>query len=245
MGMRWTALLLCSALGFFAVVPHSRAGDEDVRAEAPHVEAPPPADAPLPEGPDAPEMSIDEAPPPAPEFGADAAPPPAARRARNPRWPYDPDRNIDYSELMGMVETAEPGRGVLPPAPGFRGYRPNMVALEAGDRTPGFGVLVEYSWNRLGLGAFYSYRNVSDADALATTQSFFGGYGLYRWLPWDFSPYFLVGVELGSSTPETFGGMGGIGMEGRLWYGATVLLGWTYHSAAQKGFFGGGIGWSF
>jgi hypothetical protein len=231
------------ALSVLAFSPLAMAGDEDVREEKPKVEAPVPGDQALPEAPDTPDAALGEEPAaPAPEFGAGPVKP---APKKNPRWPYDPDRNIDYSEIMGIVDTADPGRGVLPPAQGFRGYRPNMVAVEAGDRTPGYGVLVEYSWNRLGIGGFYSFRNLSDADLYSEAQSFLGLYGIYRWLPWDFSPYILAGLEGAKATRESFGGLVGIGVEGRIYYGATLLLGYTYHSTAQKGFFGGGIGWSF
>lgn len=237
------ALLTLSVLAFS---PLAIAGDEDVREEKAKVEAPVPEDQALPQAPETPDAALGEEPPPAaPEFDSQPAAAKATRRAKNPRWPYDPDRNIDYSELMGIVDTAEPGRGVLPPAPGFRGYRPNMVAVGVGERTPGYGVMVEYSWNRLGMGMFYSYRRLSDYDLFSQSQSFLGIYGIYRWLPWDFSPYFLGGLEGAKATRERFGGLVGIGAEGRIWYGVTLLIGYTYHSTAQKGFFGGGIGWSF
>ncbi|MGG2334415.1 hypothetical protein, partial [Salmonella enterica] len=64
--------------------------------------------------------------------------------------PKDLDENIDYSRLDDGVEALDPGRGVLAPALGFRGYRPNMVAVGGGDRVPGFGGIIEYSWNRIG-----------------------------------------------------------------------------------------------
>ncbi|RZA08309.1 MAG: hypothetical protein EOP11_05180 [Proteobacteria bacterium] len=230
-------------LGLVIFSPLAIAGDEDVRAEKPKVEAPTPADQALPEAPEVTEGSLgEEETPAAPSFGDPSAPVKAAKK--NPRWPYDADRNIDYSELMGIVETADPGRGVLPPAPGFRGYRPNMVAVGAGERVPGYGVMVEYSWNRLGFGGYYSYRNLTE-DAFSSAQSFLGLYGIYRWLPWDFSPYILLGLEGAKATPESFGGIVGFGADARLFYGATLFLGYTYHSTAQKGFFGGGIGWSF
>lgn len=241
MGIRLAALAL-SALLFS---PLAIAGDEDVRVEKPKAEAPIPADQALPSAPEAPDGALGEEPAPtAPEFGAAAANKPKATPKKNPRWPYDADRNIDYSELIGTVDPLEAGRGVLPPALGFRGYRPNMIAAEAGDRTPGYGGLVEYSWNRLGAGVFYSFRKLS-GDAIAESQSFFGLYGLYRWLPWDFSPYFLLGLEGAKGTIDPFGGLLGLGMEARVHNGLTLLLGYTYHSTAHKGFFGGGIGWSF
>jgi len=221
------------------------AGDEDVRVETPKVEAPIPADQDLPAAPDAIDAALGEEPAaPAPEFDASGAKKKAPVK-KNPRWPYDADRNIDYSELIGTVDPLEAGRGVLPPAQGFRGYRPNMVAVGAGERMPGYGALVEYSWNRLGAGVFYSYRNVSEADVIADSQSYLGLYGIYRWLPWDFSPYILGGLEGAMGTQEPFGGLVGFGLDARVYSGFTLLLGYTYHSTARKGFFGGGIGWSF
>lgn len=159
--------------------------------------------------------------------------------------PFNPDENVDYSQILSTIEESpRPKRGVLPPAQGFRGYRPSMLAIGVGDRTPGFGAIVEYSWNRLGIGALGSYLPTSK-DTRAKSYGFFGVYGLYRWLPFDFSPYITLGVELGSQTEESFGGLTGGGVEAKIYSGITALLGWTYHSTVHRGYWGGAIGWSF
>lgn len=219
-------------------------GDEDIKPiEQPKevVEQPP---APEPEAPEAPEMTLGEEPDPvSPQFSVDAGN--TKKKKKDGRRRKSPDENLDYSELMGMAEPLELKRGVLPPALGTRGYRPNLVAASYGDRTPGYGVLVEYSWNRLSAGLFYSYRNLKDYDRFNLSQSFVGLYGLYRWLPFQISPYLLMGLEIGDKTPVGFGGMAGLGIEARIYNGWTALLGYTYHSTARKGFFGGAFGWSF
>lgn len=120
-----------------------------------------------------------------------------------------------------------------------------MIAASYGDRTPGYGAMVEYSWNRLGIGVYYSYLNQKDSDLYSFVQTFGGLYMLYRWLPFKFSPYILGGLELGSKTAEKFGGTVGLGIEAQVYYGWTLLLGYTYHSTARKGYLGGGIGWAF
>jgi hypothetical protein len=181
-----------------------------------------------------------ELPPPVKRL--EALPPPVPRK---PAPPYDGDRNIDYSRLDDTVEASEVGRGVLPPALGFRGYRPNMIAVGGGDRVPGFGGIVEYSWNRIGAGLIASYHSEKGQDRTVQGFGVFGAYGLYRWLPFDMSPYFLLGLEAGAQTNEPFGGMLGLGAEARIYSGWTLLIGWTYHSVMERGYFGGAIGWSF
>lgn len=223
-------------------------GDEDTKQVTPKAPPVEPEPMPLPEEEDSPDMSLggDEVLSPEfsePELENDAPPVPARRRGS--RAPFDPDKNLDYSELLSLAEPIASSRGVLPPALGTRGYRPNLVAVSAGDRTPGYGAFVEYSWNRLGIGAFFAYRPLKDVDRYNIYQTIGGAYGIYRWLPWDFSPYLLAGLELGSKTPDFFGGLVGIGMEGRIYSGWTALLGYSFHSTVRKGFWGGAIGWSF
>lgn len=241
-----SALILCGALaGGLSCSFAARAGDEDVKVEKKASEPAAPEDVAIPEAVEAEEPALQNPPEvAAPDFFSEPSRAQGVKQ-RGRRDPYDPDKNVDYTELLNLVETGEPSDGVLPPAPGFRGYMPNMVAVGIGDRTPGLGAMVEYSWNRVGLGAFYSYRKLSQQDVIAQSQSFFGVYGLYRWLPWDFSPYILIGLEVGSATEDPFGGNLGIGIEARLYQGATLLVGYTYHSTAHKGFFGGAVGWSF
>jgi hypothetical protein len=234
---------------FAALVP-AFAGDEDVRVERPRQQAPEPEPTPFPEPIQAPGMKLWEEEEPevqSPQFQLiseeEEAPTRPMNRGGRPSW--DPDRNLNYGELMGHVEPAAHLRGVLPPALGARGYRPSLLAVGYGDRTPGYGAMVEYSWNRLGAGLFYSYRPLRDADRFNYSQSFGGLYLVYRWLPFAVSPYILAGVQLASRAPEAFGGMAGAGIEARVYNGWTVLLGYTYHSTAQKGFFGGAFGWTF
>jgi hypothetical protein len=244
-------VFLLTLLAFLAAAP-SRAGDEDVKAEKAKKAAQQaePEAMPLPPETEAPPPALMEEEVKAPIFTETeevAAPmaPSATPQRRAVRELKDPDKNLDYSELLALAQPMELSRGILPPALGTRGYRPNLVAVSVGDRTPGYGALVEYSFNRIGVGTYFSYRNLTDYDTQSVSQTFFGLYGLYRWLPFDFSPYILMGVELGSQTRETLGGLAGLGMEARIYSGWTLLVGWTFHSTARKGFFGGGFGWSF
>lgn len=246
--MIFFAWLIFASIGGGLLAPNAAlAGDEDTKKEkvAPAPVEPEPA--PLPEEPEAPDMSLGEEENLQPEFTEpEAAATPAAPRKKRPKGvPYDPDKNINYSELLALAEPVTATRGVLPPAQGTRGYRPNLLAASAGDRTPGYGGFLEYSWNRLGVGVFFAYRHLRDVDRYNEFQTLGGTYGVYRWLPWDFSPYILAGIEMGSKTTETFGGLAGIGMEVRVYSGWTALLGYTFHSTMRKGFWGGAFGWSF
>lgn len=235
-------LALTLLVGVGHVAP-ARAGDEDVKQEKKAAEPVEPEAPPAPVTPEAPELSVGEEPSPVFNDTPSDLPAPAPK-ASAARKPWDPDLNIDYSELMGRVEEAEEGRGVLPPALGFRGYLPNMIAVGAGDRTPGVGALLEYSSNRLGFGGYYSYRTLKE-DLISYSQSFAGAYGMYRWLPFDISPLILIGLEISSKTNNTFGGIAGFGLDARIYGSFTAYTGYTYHSTVQRGFFGGGIGWSF
>lgn len=244
MAPKFTLLLLAFAfLGGMSNPVPARAGDEDVKKQKEKAAPVEPEPTPAPPPTEAPDMGLGEEPSPA--FEAPSEAPPPRRAARPARKPWDPDENLDYSELMGKVEADEAGRGVLPPALGFRGYMPSMVAVTAGDRTPGVGAIAEYSRNRIGFGAYYAYRNLHDRDTLSFTQSFVGAYGIYRWLPFDISPLFLLGLEVSSKTIDQFGGIAGIGLDARIYSGLTALLGYTYHSTVHRGFIGGGVGWSF
>lgn len=240
-------LLLLAACAGAACGP-AFAGDEDMKLKKPKAAPKEPEPAPVPQEPEAPDLSVGEQTGPIfeplpPEDLPPEEAPPAGRRALRPPW--DPDMNLDYSELMGRVETGEAARGILPPALGFRGYLHNMIALTVGDRTPGYGALLEYNFNRLGFGVYYSFRNLHDANTYAESQSFLGIYGQYRWLPFDLSPLITAGIESVSGTPESFGGTLGFGLDWRIYSGFTVLAGYTYHSAVRRGFMGGGLGWSF
>lgn len=238
-------LSLFLSLGILLLaVPPARAGDEDVAPPEKKVEQKTPEDTALPKDVDAPEMSVGEEPEAAPDYqeieAAKPAPPPRKAWQR-----HRPDDNIDYSRLLDTIETSDAGRGVLPPALGFRGYRPSMIAVGMDDRTPGFGGMIEYNWNRVGAGICASYRSTKGQDPKVAAYGIAGVYGLYRWLPFDMSPYFLLGLEAGSATDESTGGMLGLGIETRIYSGWTGLLGWTFHSTIHHGFLGGAIGWSF
>lgn len=249
-GTTISALLLSFALLSAMATPYAYAGDEDV-AEVKQPSTPPtPAIVPAPTPPPAPEAQPElsagkVAPSPLKPLPAEpedtalqpesAPPPPPAK--------YDPDKNIMYPSV-----DAEPlENGVLPPSLGFRGYRPNMIALGAGDRTPGLGGILEYNWNRLGAGIAYSYRlvNAYQNTFYVQSQSFANVYGLYRWLPFDASPYILLGGELGWATDDGVGAIAGMGLELHIYSGLTAILGYTYHSCVHMGFMGGSIGWSF
>lgn len=237
-------ILICLAL--MAPSLPGFAGDEDVKKEKPVAAPREPEPTPMPAEPQAPDMSLGEEEPALPEFDAPIGGSPQVAPAKKKRGTRkSPDMNLDYTELLDMVESVEVGRGVLPPALGSRGYRPNMIAAGYGDRTPGYGAMVEYSWNRLGIGLYYSYLNNKDEDLFSFVQTFGGIYMLYRWLPFKFSPYILGGLEMGSKTAESVGGTVGLGIEAQVYYGWTLLLGYTFHSTARKGFLGGGIGWAF
>lgn len=219
------------------------AGNEDQKEENKPKPPPEPEAPPAPTEPEAPDLSLgDNA---GPQFKEEEAPQAAPAKPKRKRTPWDPDKNMDYSEALGKVEPEPLSRGVLAPALGFRGYRPNMIAIGYFDRTPGVGGIIEYSWNRLGLGGYYSYRDLPDDNQQSIGQSFGGAYLLYRWLPFNVSPYFLLGLEIASQTPEKFGGTAGLGVEARIYYGWTALLGYTYHTTAKEGFLGGAFGWSF
>lgn len=237
---KWILVLVWFAVWAAA---SARAGDEDVKQEAP--QAVPQEESPFvpDDKPEVPDLALDEEPEPvSPEY----VPPPVKQaKPTEARSKWNPDKNLDYSELLGFVDTLEAGAGVLPPALGVRGYRPNLIGVSYGDRTPGYGLLMEYSWNRLSAGVSFAYRDLNDDDPETKFQTLGGLYALYRWLPFSFSPYILLGLELGSKTPDAFGGMLGLGMEARVYSGWTLLLGYTHHSAMRKGFFGGGAGWSF
>lgn len=237
-------LLVTLLVAASVLPPAGQAGDEDAKKEK--VAAPPvePEPSELPTAPDAPDLSVGEEPTPAFRDTTDASlTPPAA--ARPTRKPWDPDANVDYTDLLSRVLPLEADRGVLPPSLGFRGYLPNMVAASIGDRTPGYGAIIEYNRNRIGFGAFYSYRDLRDDDQQSYSQSYAGIYGLYRWLPFSISPLFLIGLETSSRNRTPFGGLAGLGMDVRIYSGWTALLGYTYHSTARRGFLGGGMGWSF
>jgi hypothetical protein len=152
------------------------------------------------------------------------------------------DENVDYSKNYEAIEVDTLPKEVQPLALGARGYRPNLVALSVYDRTPGYGLLIEYSWNRVGAGLGLSYRPRENPDPV---QSFLNLYVLYRWLPFAVSPYFLAGYEAGQSSTSSSGGIVGAGIEAQIVSGWTLLSGYTYHGTMHKGYWGGAFGWAF
>ena len=237
-------LLSIAALLALGSAPHARAGDEDVKEAKKKMQEKTPEDTAILKDVEAPELSVGDNEEPLPDY--QEIKPNSATVLRPKAWKErDPDENVDYSRLDDTVEASDPGHGVLAPALGFRGYRPSMMAFGGGDRVPGFGGMLEYSWNRIGAGICASYRSTKGEDSVVVGYGIAGLYGLYRWLPFDISPYFLLGVEAGSATDESVGGMLGLGVEARIYSGWTALLGWTYHSTVERGFLGGAIGWSF
>jgi hypothetical protein len=238
---RFLLSLSVLVLGVLLFLPAAHAGDEDVREEKKKAEQAIPGDTALPKDVEAPEMSTGDNPEAAPDFEEPQGPPLPKKEARV----EDPDANIDYSRLLEGVETSELKRGVLPPAMGFRGYRPSMIAAGVGDRVPGVGGMVEFSWDRIAAGVLGSYHYNFGQNPYVTGYAIGGLYGLYRWLPFDVSPYFLLGIEAGYNTLDPIGGMLGAGIETRIYSGWTFLFGWTFHSTMHNGFLGGAIGWSF
>ncbi len=236
------ALSILTAAFCLHSLPAWASGEED-RAKKGKKEQEAPKDTEVPKEPETIDPSLSEADEPSPTF--EEAGPAAPVRKRYVAPPEDLDRNVDYSKLLDLVEVSDAPRGILPPGLGFRGYRPNMIAAGGGDRVPGFGMMVEYSWNRIGLGGFASYRNTKGEDAKTAAYGIAGLYALYRWLPWDIAPYFLMGIEAGNETIEPIGGLTGVGVEARIYSGWTLLVGWTHHSTVRRGFLGGALGWSF
>ncbi len=233
-------------------VPTGWAGDEGVPVKpdlnaAPEVMEPetPPPEQPPEENPE-PSMGEEETPPPPPP-----PPPPVQKRRpvrvvkRRPHWMNtNPDLNLDNSRVEGSVRRVSLPNGVLPPALGARGYRSTIIAVGAGDRTPGYGFLMEHSFDRMGLGFAASYLPLS-GDLRARQYSFYSLYGSYRWLPYSMSPYLHGGIQYGLGTPIGFGLMGGVGIDTKVYEGLTLMVGYTFHSVAEKGYWGGAFGWAF
>jgi hypothetical protein len=242
-------------LGFcLLTAPLARAGDEGMRPKAKKIdikeEATPPAAVEEPVQVN-PEPAVGEAPV---EEQAPVARPRTRRVVRQsvmpvpkpaPKWRNtDPDENMDYSRIEGMVRKGGLPEGVLPPALGARGYRSTVFALGAGDRTPGLGLFLEHSFDRLGFGIAASYLPLYQ-DTRAQSYAFYNLYSFYRWLPYSMSPYLHAGVEYGMGTPEQVGLIGGVGIDMKLVVGITFYVGYTFHSVAQKGYAGGALGWAF
>ena len=252
-GLRSCFLLLLAST-FLFLPTMARAGDEDVREEKAKVERPK-------EEPKEtlPEVDATESPDPAalkePEtvsaaVAEEKAVPAAPVVAKKPLpktrpKPQEPDDNINYMPILSSIDPESLPELVRPEALGTRGYRPHMIALAIGDRTPGYGALLEYSFNRIGVGAAFSYRELPAGNPIAKSQTFGNLYATYQCLPFWMTPYFLLGVELASKALSSTGAMAGVGIEAQIYHGWTASLGYTYHSTLRDGFLGGSFGWAF
>lgn len=233
------------------------AGDEDVPVPKPEPipEVSEPEQPPAPPE-DFPDLSLGESdksvvePEVVPQAPPTPPPPPTMRRVvRYGRKPFrrmntDPDENLDSSRTTTWVRRTPLPKGVLRPSLGTRGYRSSMIAVGFGDRTPGYGVQVEHSFNRVGVGVSASYLPLT-GDLRSESYSIYNLYGIYRWLPFSISPYIHGGIQYGQATPISFGLLGGVGLEARVYDQWTVTTGYTFHSIAEKGYWGGSIGWIF
>jgi opacity protein-like surface antigen len=150
------------------------------------------------------------------------------------------DKNLDFSSIYAGVDLDALPKQVLAPALGTRGYRPNLIALNYGERTPGGGLIVEYNHNRIGYGLSSSWRRVDRQN-----QYFNNAYVIYRMLPFRTSPYFLSGAGIVSGSTTDTGLLIGAGVEAQIYYGLTLLAGYTYYSSVERSFVGGGIAWGF
>lgn len=151
-----------------------------------------------------------------------------------------PDKNMNYADVYSKIELESLPKAVAGPALGTRGYRPNLVGTGYGERTPGVGAFLEYSFNRVGMGINYSYKFSKEKS-----QAFLGAFATYRFLPFDVSPYMLLGGGTVSHEGESFGAQVGAGLEARIYYGLTLIAGYGYFSAVKRGFAGGAVAWGF
>src|SRR5690242_3047614 len=95
--------MILACLALLAPALPALAGDEDVKKEAPAAAPQEPEPTPMPEEPQSPDMSLGEDTEPAlPEF--DTAAPATAPAKKKAGSRKSPDLNLDYSELMDMVE---------------------------------------------------------------------------------------------------------------------------------------------
>lgn len=153
-----------------------------------------------------------------------------------------PDKNMNYQEVYRKVTVDELPGEVKAPALGTRGYRPNLIAVGVGDRTPGAGGMVEYSWNRISAGIAISGRKTVSMDR---PQIFSSLYVLYRWFPFAISPYILAGAGTATNAARNFGGLVGAGLEVQVYRSFFVLAGFTFHQTVNRGFPGGSLAWVF
>ncbi|NUM88680.1 MAG: hypothetical protein HUU37_05710, partial [Bdellovibrionales bacterium] len=171
-------LVMVALLAWGAGAPLAQAGSEDRKLRQ---ETPPPAEEPPPppaEPDDSPNPALEETKKETETPRPHVSPPPPAKK-RPPMGSTDPDENVNWQQTVGWVKRGGLPDIVAPPALGVRGYRSNLVAMGVGDRTPGYGVLAEYSWNRLGFGLAASYKSLS-RDRRADSYGFWSAYLNYR-----------------------------------------------------------------
>jgi opacity protein-like surface antigen len=152
-----------------------------------------------------------------------------------------PDRNMNYTGVYKGQSLEPLPASVRKPALGARGYRPNLVGVGYGERTPGFGGFLEYNFNRLGMGLAASLRKEEDGDF----GNFISLYANYIWLPTDISPYILMGGGYAQRADNNVGFLTGIGLAAQVYEGLTLNMGYTHFTSMRKGFWGGSAGWAF
>ena len=151
---------------------------------------------------------------------------------------------MDYAEISHeLSKDQEPQKQYYPPHLGAKGYRSSSVLLGIGDKTPGYGILTEYNFNRAGIGASLSWLPVRQYREKG--QYFFNLYGTYYVLPFVATPYILAGIGFGGNTLYTVGPVGGAGLELMLYRGFVLSVGYTYHGTVRRGYPGVSVGVAF
>lgn len=168
-------------------------------------------------------------------------------------WNRPKDR-LDHRNLIKEADITELPEAYRAPYKGVQTLRPSKFGIMGGGRTPGIGLLFDYSFDRLGIGASASYRSfyglikeVQNTDLLGSGQAFWNLYTFYHFVPFNFSPYAIFGVELGEKTKHAFNVIFGIGMEIRVftYSGWTVLLEYVYHKTDERSYPGISLSYSF
>ena len=175
------------------------------------------------------------------------------RGKSNSSWSRPKDK-LDHRNFIEEADITELPEAYRAPYKGVQTVRPSKFGIMGGGRAPGIGFLFDYSFDRLGIGASASYRSfyglikeVENTDLLGSGQAFWNLYAFYHFVPFNFSPYAILGIELGEKTKHAFSVMFGIGMEIRVftYSGWTVLLEYVYHKADEKAYPGIALGYSF
>ena len=165
-----------------------------------------------------------------------------------------PQNRLDYGHFIQEADITELPEAYRPPYKGIQTVRPHKIGIMGGGRTPGIGFLFDYSFDRLGIGVSSSYRSfyglikeLENTDLLGTGQAFWNAYTFYHFIPFNFSPYAIFGLELGEKTRNAISILFGIGMEIRIFsYGGwTVLLEYVYHKTDERAYPGISLGFAF